>query len=267
MADSTHLLNSKQMALFVAEGYLRFDELVPDDLNRAVKAEMDNQAIPREEAGSPLSAIWPDAAVGRVFRLPEIEGIIHSLVGPDPLYDHHAVHTVAAGHHFGQHWHADAIIDTRLHFDIQFMYFAHDTPREMGGTLILPGSHYRRISESDIARYHNFVGQVPMICKAGTVIVLHHGMWHCAQPNRTDEMRYMFKLRLNPTVRQLRLWNTEDIDDPEVSHILSTNQPWHGNEERIEHVNRIHFWRFLTGDDQFDNHYWLSRIENEPELV
>ena len=53
MADSTHLLNSKQMARFVAEGYLRFDELVPDDLNQAVKAEMDNQDIPREEAGSP----------------------------------------------------------------------------------------------------------------------------------------------------------------------------------------------------------------------
>ena len=130
MADSTHLLNSKQMARFVAEGYLRFDELVPEDLNQSVKAEMDNQAIPREEAGLPLSVIWPEAAVGRVFRLPEIEGIIHSLVGPDPLYDHHAVHTVAAGHHFGQHWHADAIIDTRLHFDIQFMYFG---PRHAQG--------------------------------------------------------------------------------------------------------------------------------------
>ncbi len=267
MADRTHLLNSKQMAQFVAEGYLRFDELIPGELNRAVKEEMDNQAITREEAGTPLGDIWKDLAIGRLFRLPDIEGITHSLVGPDPLYDHHAVHTVPAGHGLGQHWHADAIIDTRLHFDIQFMYFAHDTPREMGGTLILPGSHYRRISESDIARYHNFVGQMPMVCKAGTVIVLHHGMWHCAQPNRTNELRYMFKLRLNPTVRQLRLWNTDDLDDPKVGNLLGTNHPWHGNEDRIEHVNRIKFWRFLTGDDQFDNHYWMTRIENEPELV
>jgi len=77
----------------------------------------------------------------------------------------------------------------------------------------------------------------------------------------------MFQLRLNPTVRQLRLWNTDDIDDPEVSDILGANHAWHGNESRIEHVNRIHFWRFLTGDDQFDSHYWMTRIENEPELV
>ena len=44
-------------------------------------------------------------------------------------------------------------------FDIQFFYFAHDTPREMGGTMILPGSHYRRVCESDIARYQNFLEQ------------------------------------------------------------------------------------------------------------
>ena len=99
------------------------------------------------------------------------------------------------------------------------------------------------------------------------MIVLHHGIWHCAQPNQTDEIRYMFKLRLNPTVRQLRLWNTDDIDHPKIPGLLSTNHAWTGNENRLEQVNRIKFWRFLTGDDNFDNHYWLTRIENEPELV
>ena len=83
-------------------------------------------------------------------------------------------------------------------FDIQLFYFAHDTPREMGGTMFLPGSHYRRISESDIARYQNFLGQMPMVCKAGTVAVAHHGIWHCAQPNLTGRKRYMFKLRAQP---------------------------------------------------------------------
>ena len=31
MIDKQYLLNSKQMANFVADGYLRFDELVPTD--------------------------------------------------------------------------------------------------------------------------------------------------------------------------------------------------------------------------------------------
>ena len=264
MVDKQYLLNTKQMAQFVAAGFLRFDELVPDEINRAACAEMET-GVPRGRAGAPLSELWTDAAIGRVVRLPQIQGIIYSLVGPDPLYDHHAVHTVDAHHEHGQIWHADAIIDTRLHFDIQLFYFAHDTPREMGGTMFLPGSIYRRISESDIARYQNFLGQMPMVCKAGTVAVAHHGIWHCAQPNLTGRKRYMFKLRLNPTVRQKKLWNTDDIDDAEIPGLLNANHRWYGNEVRLEVVNRIKLWRFLTGDENYDVSYWLSRLENAPE--
>ena len=131
--------------------------------------------------------------------------------------------------------------------------------------MFLPGSHYRRVSESDIARYQNFLGQVPMVCKAGTVAVAHHGIWHCAQPNLTGDKRYMFKLRLNPTVRQRKLWNTDDIDDAEIPGLLNANHRWYGNEVRLEVVNRIKFWRFLTGDETYDVSYWLSRLENAPE--
>ena len=264
MVDKQYLLNTKQLAQFVADGFLRFDELVPDEINRAACAEME-AGVPRGHAGAPLAELWTDEAVGRVVRLPQIQGIIHSLVGPGPLYDHHAVHTVNTHHEHGQIWHADAIIDTRLHFDIQLFYFAHDTPRKMGGTMFLPGSHYRRVSESDIARYQNFLGQMPMVCKAGTVAVAHHGIWHCAQPNLTDRKRYMFKLRLNPTVRQKKLWNTDDIDDADIPALLNANHRWYGNEVRLEVVNRIKLWRFLTGDESYDVSYWLSRLENAPE--
>ena len=264
MVDKQHLLNSKQMAQFVADGLLRFDELVPDELNRAACAEMEAGVL-RGKAGMPMDELWQDLAIGQVIRLPAIQGMINSLVGPGSLYDHHAVHTVNANHEHGQIWHADAIIDTRMHFDVQFFYFAHDTPREMGGTMFLPGSQYRRVSESDIARYQNFLGQMPMVCKAGTVAVAHHGIWHCAQPNLTDNKRYMFKLRLNPTVRQKKLWNTDDIDDAEIPGLLNANHRWYGNEVRLEAVNRIKMWRFLTGDDNFDLSYWLSRLENAPE--
>ena len=35
-------------------------------------------------------------------------------------------------------------------------------------------------------------------------------------------------------------------------------------DDRLEAVNRIKFWRFLTGDDQCDVGYFLSRLENRP---
>ena len=221
-----------------------------------------------DRQGEPLDNCWPDSSgIGAMIRLPQVQGIIESLVGPGSLYDHHAAHRVPPGHLEGQIWHADAIIDTRVHFDVQLFYFPHDTPREMGGTMFLPGSQFRRIHESDIARYQNFVGQLPVVCKAGTLVVGHHGIWHCAQPNKTERLRYMFKIRLNPTVRQMLLWNTEDLDDPQVATILSRNHRWYGNDDRLEYTNRIRFWRFLTGNERYDLHYWLTRVENTPERL
>lgn len=270
MKDTTHLLTTKQMAQFAADGFLIFPEFIPAELNAEAMREIDEKLIPTGYLvqGQPLSDVWPSSpGFGKLFRLPQVQGLIRSLIGPESLYDHHAFHRVGPNHKEGQIWHADAMIDTREHFDIQLFYYPHDTPREMGGTMFLPGSQFRRVHESHIARYQNFVGQVPMVCKAGTLAVAHHGIWHCAQPNLTDTMRYMFKLRLNPTVRQRLLWNTEDLNDSQIPGILFRNHGWYGNDDRLEYAQRIKFWRFLTGDARYDAHYWLTRIENTPERV
>lgn len=222
------------------------------------------------------------SSIGHMLRMPEVQGIIQSLVGPDPLFDHHAVHVRQANEGAAQGMHGDSIIDTRMHFDVQLMYFPHDVPLEMGGTLVVPGSHFRRINEMDIARYQNFLGQVPMVCKAGTLLALHHGIWHCGRQNKTDRPRYMYKIRLNPVVRQFRLWNTDDLTEEVTKHkpiftretnavedvqtILGRGEPWFEDAGgRLEVVNRIKLWRFLTGDNNFDVHYWLTRLENMPE--
>ena len=283
MVDKKYLLTSEQMALFVAKGFLRFDQIVPDDINAAVMADIDAGGIDAAPAGTPLSQCYPQpSAIGHMLRMPQIEGIIHSLVGPDPLFDHQAVHVRMPNEDSAQGMHGDSIIDTRMHFDVQLMYFPHDVPAEMGGTLVVPGSHFRRINEMDIARYQNFLGQVPMVCKAGTVLALHHGIWHCGRRNQTNQKRYMFKVRLNPRVRQLRLWNTDDLTADvnkhkaiftadtskvqDVQTILGRGEPWFEDASgRLEIVNRIKMWRFLTGDDTFDVHYWLTRLENMPE--
>ena len=280
MIDKQHLLDSKQMAAFVARGFLRFDELVPDEINEAVMRDIDRQAIRGAPAGTPLSQCYAGTAIRRMLDLPQIQGLIQSLVGEDPLFDHDAIHVREPYEGKAQGLHADSIIDVRTHFDIQIMYFPHDVPLEMGGTLLLPGSHFRRVNEMDVAAYQNMRGQIPMVCKAGAILVLHHGIWHCGRQNKTDRRRYMFKLRLNPAVRQLRLWNTDDLTDDyyapkeihsgfprsnDVQGILSKLEPWfEAASGRLEIVNRIKLWRFLTGDDNFDVHYWLGRLENMP---
>jgi hypothetical protein len=281
MTDKTHLLNSRQMASFAARGFLRFDRLIPPELNERAMAELD-AGVPAAPAGTPLAECYPaPSALGEILRSPAIAGIIYSLVGPEPLFDHQFTHVREPHEDAAQHLHGDSTIDLRMHFDIQLMYFPHDVSLEMGGTLLVPGSQFRRINESDIARYQNIKGQIPMVCEAGTILVLHHGVWHCGRQNKTDQKRYMFKVRLNPTVRQMRLWNTDDLDDgvgrqhpifspdtptDDIQAILGGQEPWfEGGNGRLEILNRIKFWRFLTGDDNFDAHYWLTRLENMPE--
>jgi len=218
-------LTTRQMADFVADGYLRFDGIVPRPLCQAAQAELDAGfapspfgAAPGSEAaswpGRPLASLFASSpAVGPVLRLPAVAAVIESLLGPDPLYDHHYAHVIPARQRWSQPWHADAVIDPRRRaFDIQLFFFFHDTPREMGGTMVLPGSHLRRVNEAAISRYQNFLGQAAMICPAGSLLICHHGIWHCGQPNLTDHPRTMLKLRLNPSRPQTRATDRPSTD-------------------------------------------------------
>jgi hypothetical protein len=240
-----HLLTARQMAQFAVDGFLMFEGFVPEEVNERVHAD--------QQAGK---GRWHESdSIHEVFELPQVKGILQSLVGMQPVYDHSALHVVGPNRHEAQIWHADSIIDARpLAFDIQAMYFSHDVPKETGPTLILPGSHLRRVSNLSIARYKNIVGQRQLIGKAGTIAFLHHGLWHCAQPNYTDRTRYMFKLRLRTGQEQRALFNTDGYDDPEVRRIVGgfPHNDWQGDQARAENVMRAKFWRYLCGDDKLD---------------
>lgn len=309
MADP--LLSSRQMASFAARGFLRFDALVPPEINAQFLEEagtipeeaspreayaglMSTSRIPAVAPGTPLAEAYPaDSAIARLLALPVMAGAVRSLVGPRCLFDHHFLHVTfpekahrSAGQaHVSQPTHQDSTIDPRRAFDIQIMYFPHEVSAEMGGTRFIPGTHLRKVSEAAVGRYQNVRGQVHVVCPAGTVLVMHHGIWHGGGLNRSSTVRYMFKVRLNPTVRQCRLWDTSDPsaaelaprpiffvkerpDTESVQSILMHPEPWFENDTgRLEYLNRIRFWRFLLGDETFDVDYWLTRVENTPTQV
>ena len=303
------LLSTRQMAHFAASGYLRFEALVPDALNQAFLNEightdkvadvgqhyrrvMGSSAIPVVAAGTLLADAYPtDSALGRILALPDVVGAIHSLVGKNSIFDHHFLHMTFPPNLTGkplpaQHTHQDSTIDPRHAFDVQIMYFPQAVSAEMGGTRFVPGTHLRVVSEAAISRYQNIAGQQHMVCPAGTLLMVHHGIWHGGGANRSEVLRYMFKIRLSPGERQTRLWDTSDLDvatqgpepqqpifwlgesrDPEHIHtILTEPEPWfEADTGRLEYLNRIRFWRYLTGNDSFDADYWLTRVENDPE--
>ena len=261
------LLTSVQMAQFVASGALRMDGVVPDEMNRRA-IDVLKAGVPGVPYGTPLSEAFVESEfVQQLVGLPEVAGAIHSLVGPEPTIDHHAVHVRKAHEGEAQNLHGDAIIDTRMDaFDMQLMYYPHEVTLEMGGTLSVPGSHLRRINESDVGRYQNLRGQTRLVCPAGTVVFLHHGIWHAGRRNDSAVDRYMFKIRFNPTVRQVRLWDLSDLYDPEVARVLDQAFPWYEFATgRLERYNRIKLWQALTGDDTYDPEYWVTRVENRPQ--
>jgi len=301
------LLSSEQMAHFAARGFIRFDGLVPDDINRQFLAEvgevgdedswdsyylklMTEGGLPVVPAGVPLAEAYPaGSALERLLELPEVAGAVQSLVGWAPVFDHHFLHvTFPPAYYEGnapvaQHTHQDATMDPRQAFDIQIMYFPHEVTAEMGGTRFIPGTHLRTVSEASIGRYQNIVGQQHMVCPAGTLLFMHMGIWHGGGANTSDHLRYMFKIRICPTKRQVRLWDTSDLaadhgrqrpifwtgrgeDVDPIQKILMTPEPWFEHDTgRLEFINRVRFWRFLLGDDSWDADYWLTRIENEPD--
>ena len=107
MSDAIdHRLTTRQMAEFVTNGFLRFDGVVPDEINQRAAAEIEQlnrerlqpDGMKPPSTGTPLSACYPaPSAIGDYLRLPAVRGVIESLVGPDPRFDHDWTHHAAAG--------------------------------------------------------------------------------------------------------------------------------------------------------------------------
>jgi hypothetical protein len=262
------MLTSVQMARFVAQGYLRLDAVVPPELNdRALTAF--EEGIPQVPYGTAVEDAFAEGSFARqLVDLPVVAGAVRSLVGADPKVDHHFVHVRRPREGAAQDLHADAIIDVRPDaFDVQLMYYPREVTSEMGGTLVVPGSHLRRVNERDVGRYQNLRGQSRLTCPAGTVLLLHHGIWHSGRRNDSDVFRHMFKIRFNPGVPQVRLWDTSDLDDPAVAEELTRMPPWYeSGTARLEIYNRVLLWRSLTGDHDFDLDYWVTRATNRPQI-
>jgi hypothetical protein len=292
--DEPVRLTTLDMARFVADGYLRFDAVVPDELNRGVLEELsallgrrsDDPGPFQPRSGTPLADCYPaDSALRRVYELPVVAGAIRSLAGENPLFDHHAIHFNPAGSPRVQDLHCDAAIDSGdPTFDIQLFYFPHDVGEGEGGTRFVPGSHIRNIHENSVARYQHFAGEQFFSGPAGTILIFHQGMWHAGQANPSDKHRWMFKLRLNPTEPQVRLWDTSDYDEVTtgpwdhmfattgegrtVAAILRKMHPWSfDGEYRIETMERVRLWRYLSGDADFDVDWYRTRIEGRAGLL
>lgn len=301
------LLTTEQMAEFASSGCLFFNELIDEqtnkefleDIGHAAIDEVDSvqdfyknikatSSIPRIPAGASLKDAYPkNSPLDKIFKNDVVEGAIESLVGSSTIVDHQFLHITFPTKYFNQanqrqmsqQNHQDSTIDPRSTFDIQVFYFPTEVTKEMGGTRYHPGTHLRIVNEFGIAKYQNIKGQKSIVCKPGTIGIFHNGLWHGAGVNFSENIRYMFKVRLQPTEKQELLWDpekkyqplpnralywTDESKDQTINDILMKSYPWQeADTNRLDKINVVKFWRLLTGHKKMDVDYWLTRIENE----
>lgn len=256
-AETAARLDMHQMAQFVMDGFIEFDDLVPEDLNAAVH---------EEQLRAPTDARWepkiPDAfldtspATQAVLELPRFKAVLASLLGPSYIHDHSYLHITPAGQRSAQSWHVDhdragrrLTRDDFYRFNILIAYFTHDVPREMGPTLILPGSHLRQVGH-DIARYRNIAGQKHLSGPGGRIAFIHDAVWHCAQPNLTDRPRFMFKVRYHPAEPQRGHFDATGWDSLDMWRLFRDNvnrHAWQGSASDRVAALRDDWWRYLCG--------------------
>ena len=236
----------------------------------------------------PLKEAFPkNSPLDKIFKNEVVEGAITSLVGSNTIVDHQFLHITFPTKYFNQANqrqmsqanHQDSTIDPRSTFDVQLFYFPTEVTKEMGGTRYHPGTHLRIVNEMAIAKYQNILGQKSIVCKPGTIGIFHSGLWHGAGVNFSENIRYMFKVRLQPTEKQELLWDpekkyqplpnralywTDETKDQTINDILMRPYPWQeADTNRLDKINVVKFWRLLTGHKKMDVDYWLTRIENE----
>lgn len=291
MTAPSALLSSTEVATFAARGFLEFPGVIPAELNAAALEEcreiVATWGSPERpfapSSGDPWSDIYPEpSALGSVLRNPHVTRVVDSLVGADAAFDHDFVHLRPAGDRSSQQLHADAVIDPNTAFDIQIFYFPHTVLPGAGGTGFVPGTHLRRVHETQVGRYRHLKGERQWEGPAGSIVVFHHGLWHRAMPNPGREQRVMYKLRLNPTRPQVRLWDTADLDQLQNQpndHIFATfdtaglgmtlriREPWMGEQDyRLELIARTRLWRYLTGNGDYDLDWYHTRVERRAAL-
>ena len=266
-------LTSREMARFVRDGFLRFDDLVPRDLCAAAMAEIESGSHMRDrgQAGAPFRDVWaePDSALGT--GVPAAAG---------------------GGDHPQPGWARPALRPSRRAPDAR----AHPEGRQSapgcgvrtcGATISTSRSRSSRNIRRRVGRHAVPAGQpvpagvrvhhaplpgcarqVQAICDAGTMFFWHTNVWHAAaqQPHRPRPLHVQaapHPHRAPAAAVEHRRSGTpgnavRHRQDPQRHH------PWHGQRHRIEVMNRIRLWRYLTGDPDFDVAFWWDPHREHP---
>ena len=237
--DCEPSLTDSEVMNFCREGYLVLEAVVPEEINQQTC-----QFLLRDEVTEKL--LEEDWFVDNVLLNPQAAGAVRSLLGSNfkltmPFIFNHLGEEPAEA----QGWHRDGSSHYGPELDsLQVFYYPQDTPKELGPTEILPGSHFLFGGFSHMEHYRNFKGVVSTAAPAGSIFVTAYPVWHRRGKSMAKGRRNLIKYWYTRTVAPRRDW----IEEPGLELCHAYHRTDYNIDQRDAH---------RAMDDAAEMFYWL----------
>ena len=232
-----HLLTDAQIQRFILDGFITVQTDAISGMHDRIYDEIETVFDSEGNVGNNILPRVP--RIQQVFDQPVVRGALTSLLGPDYIMNpHRHCHLNPPGSN-GQSWHKDCYVfdhnirHPRFQWVLAF-YYPQNTTVDMGPSGVIPRmQNYKTISDPnpEETREPGYA-----ICgDAGIVTLMHFDSWHRANPNVSDNKRYMLKFQFT----RLR-----EPEGPTWNH---RSEAWTPPEDDANPAVSTDVWRWMRG--------------------
>ncbi len=235
--QNNHLLSDAQIQRFILDGFITVQTDAISGMHGRIYDEIETVFDSEGNVGNNILPRVP--RIQQVFDQPVVRGALTSLLGPDYIMNpHRHCHLNPPGSN-GQSWHKDCYVfdhnirHPRFQWVLAF-YYPQNTSIDMGPSGVIPRmQNYKTISDPnpEATREPGYA-----ICgDAGIVTLMHFDSWHRANPNVSDNKRYMLKFQFT----RLR--------EPEGPTWKHRNETWTPPEDDANPAVTRDVWNWMRG--------------------
>ena len=252
--DCKPTLTDQQVIEFCKYGYLMFEEVVPDEINKRVMAFCDTH--PEGNPNDFLKEAW---FVDQVLCNAPTAGAVRSLLGRDygmPLTISN--HRVNCPREIDGGWHCDDGSQRAPNVDyLQVFYYPQATPLEMGPTELLPGSHHLSMSSHFMKHLDSIVDAHKTAAPAGSIFITVYSIWHRATTATAAGIRNLIKYTYWRTAAPTRDWVVDPNFRLENADFATGSPEPRRDWSRVCHdAARMYLW--LRGE--LNNYEWIGGL-------
>lgn len=236
--QNNHLLTDAQIQRFILDGYITVQTDAIQETHGRIYDEIETVFDSEGNVGNNILPRVP--RIQQVFDQPVVRGALTSLLGPDYIMNPHRHCHLNPPGSSGQSWHKDCYVfdhnirHPRFQWVLAF-YYPQDTTIDMGPSGVIPRmQNYKTISDPNPEETRE--PEYAICGDAGIVTLMHFDSWHRANPNVSDNKRYMLKFQFT----RLR-----EPEGPTWNH---QNETWTPPGDDANPAVSTDVWKWMRGE-------------------